>query len=97
MSNAPTSAAATASPTRERRARGNLAPPRIDDAHFRQCWVAVDPIERLLAAGLITPAEKRAADRFRTTWDAACKSALSAQRWDGVTLDRHCRRPARRR
>lgn len=76
------------SPTPERQARG-VVPPRVDDAHFRPHWSAVDPVERLFEGRLISASEKAAAGRFRTTYDAAFSSTLRAQSWDGIRASRH--------
>lgn len=72
---------------------GRSPPQRVDDAHFRQCWIAVDPVERLLDAGLITPAERLAANRFRATWDFAFRGSLKAQDWNAVRAGRHRGKP----
>ena len=74
--------------------RGPLVPPRVDDAHFRLHWSAVDPVERLYDGRLISARERAAAGRFRATYDAAFSSTLRAQNWNGIRAGRHCGRPA---
>jgi hypothetical protein len=86
--------AASNTPTPERRARGPLAPPRVDRAHFRQCWAAVDPLDRMLAAGLITLRQRRAAIAFRATWDAAFRGSVKVQDWNAVRPGRQCGKSA---
>lgn len=81
------------SPTLERQARG-VVPPRVDDAHFRPHWSAVDPVERLFEGRLISAKEKAAAGRFRLTYDAAFTGTIKAHSWDGVRAGKHCRRSA---
>jgi Domain of unknown function (DUF6456) len=81
-------------PTAERQMRGPLVPPRVDDAHFRPHWSAVDPVERLFDGRLISVQEKAAASRFRATYDLAFSSTLRAHSWDGIRASRHCGRPA---
>ena len=83
----------TNSPTIERRARGPLLPPVVDDAHSRPHWSAVSPIERLFDSQLITAREKTAAIRFRGLWDAAFASTLRAANWNAIHAGRYCGKP----
>ena len=51
-------------PTADRRQRGALAPPQIDDRAFKPFWRVCDRVERACIAGLITPQELRPALAF---------------------------------
>ena len=66
-------------PSRERHNHSHLAPPQVDDRHFRQFWRAVDPLDRLVECKLITAVDKIAATRFRAIYDVAFRGTLQAQ------------------
>jgi hypothetical protein len=87
--------ASASSPTPERLARGPVAPPRIDETHFRPFWRACDRIEKLCAAGLITLHEARSAAAFRALYERAHAGpgALRAADLSALRAGKHCRRP----
>jgi hypothetical protein len=82
-------------PTAERWHHDALAPPQIDNAHFRPFWRVCDRIEKLCAAGLITPHELRAAQAFRLLHERAQAGpgGLRAADLTAVGAGKHCRRP----
>lgn len=80
-------------PTPELRARAALRTPEISPRAFRPYWRRIDPLEKMLQKGLISLPEKRAAERFRATWEAAFSDAVKTQAWQGIRIDQHSRRP----
>ena len=91
-------AIASSTPTPERLAHGPVAPPRVDDAHFRQYWRICDRIETLCGAGLISPRELRAAQAFRAIHERAHAGpgGLRAANFAAVRLGKHCGKPSER-
>lgn len=64
-----------------------LEAPRVDARQFRQNWRIRSPVDKLLAAKLITATEYRRALSFRRLYETASKGAAASSVWNRSFAD----------